>query len=180
MRPFPPPPKKNCIKCKKLDLGARCWHPLDPPMTQEVRLLMELKQAGPQMEGIQTFTWKSQDGQQRTIGRAHLDSHSEINFITFKYRSGTVNSKSFVGEVFLQIKWKYELTVHFKHEIIGKSSKKLRIKWNFELTVSNLYVYLGLNATEKAVICCLTVYWRAIVIAVVCVSWEPDWWAIFQ
>ena len=27
------------------------------------------------------------------------------------YRSGTVNSKSFVGKVFLRIKWKFELTV---------------------------------------------------------------------
>ena len=36
------------------------------------------------------------------------------------YRSDTVNSKSFVGKDFLQNKWKYELTVHFKHEMIGK------------------------------------------------------------
>ena len=36
------------------------------------------------------------------------------------YRSGTVNSKSFVGKVFLRIKWKFELTVRFKHEMIGK------------------------------------------------------------
>ena len=28
----------------------------------------------------------------------------------FDYRSGTVNSKSFVGKVFLRIKWKFELT----------------------------------------------------------------------
>ena len=27
-----------------------------------------------------------------------------------KYRSGTVNSKSFVGKVLLRIKWKFELT----------------------------------------------------------------------
>ena len=36
------------------------------------------------------------------------------------YRSGTVNSKSFVGKVLLQIKWKFELTVHFKHGMLGK------------------------------------------------------------
>ena len=36
------------------------------------------------------------------------------------YRSGTVNSKSFVGKVLLRIKWKFELTVHFKHEILRK------------------------------------------------------------
>ena len=36
------------------------------------------------------------------------------------YRLGTVNSKSFVGKHFLQNKWKYELTMYFKHEMIGK------------------------------------------------------------
>ena len=36
------------------------------------------------------------------------------------YRSGTVNSKSFVSKDFIQNKWKYELTVHFKYEMIGK------------------------------------------------------------
>ena len=65
------------------------------------------------------------------------------------YRSGTVNSKSFVCNVFLLIKWKFELTVHFKDEIKGKHftemPQKLWIKWNFELTVfeltlSDLYI----------------------------------------
>ena len=37
-----------------------------------------------------------------------------------KYRSGTVNSKSFVSMVLLRIKWKFELTVHFKHGILGQ------------------------------------------------------------
>ena len=41
------------------------------------------------------------------------------------YRSGTFNSKSFVDKDLLQFKWNYkltmfELTVHFKHEMIGK------------------------------------------------------------
>ena len=36
------------------------------------------------------------------------------------YRSRTVNSKSFVCKVLLQIKWKFELTVYFKHEILGQ------------------------------------------------------------
>ena len=36
------------------------------------------------------------------------------------YRSGTVNLKSFVGKVLLRIKWKFELTVYFKHGILGK------------------------------------------------------------
>ena len=36
------------------------------------------------------------------------------------YRSGTVNSKSFVGKVLLRIKWKFELAVYFKLGILGK------------------------------------------------------------
>ena len=54
-----------------------------------------------------------------------------MNFIEFSwlgsiviedrcFRSGMVNAKSFVGKDLLQIKWKYILTVHFKHKIIGK------------------------------------------------------------
>ena len=39
---------------------------------------------------------------------------------TCSYRLGTVNSKSFVSKVLLRIKWKFELTVHFKHEMAGK------------------------------------------------------------
>ena len=30
-------------------------------------------------------------------------------FMKFRYRSGTVNSKSFVSKVLLQIKWKFKL-----------------------------------------------------------------------
>ena len=67
--------------------------------------------------------------------------------LNWLYRSDTVNSKSFVDKVLLRIKWKFELTVHFKHQIIGKhfteTSQKIWIKWNFELikfelTVSDL------------------------------------------
>ena len=36
------------------------------------------------------------------------------------YRSGTVNSKSFVSKILLRIKCKFELTVHFKHGMLGK------------------------------------------------------------
>ena len=36
------------------------------------------------------------------------------------YRSGKVNSKSFVSKVLLRIKWNFELTVYFKHEMLGK------------------------------------------------------------
>ena len=50
------------------------------------------------------------------------------------YRSGTVNSKSFVGRDFLWNKWKYELTMHFKHEMIGKhfteTSNKVELRIN--------------------------------------------------
>ena len=37
--------------------------------------------------------------------------YSEIHV---HYRSGTVNSKLFVGMVLLRNKWKFELTVYFK------------------------------------------------------------------
>ena len=37
-----------------------------------------------------------------------------------QYRLGTVNSKSFVSKILLLIKWKFELTVYFKHEMLGK------------------------------------------------------------
>ena len=41
------------------------------------------------------------------------------------YRLGTVNSKAFVGKDFLQNKWKYGLTVYFKHEMIGTRNFEL-------------------------------------------------------
>ena len=41
-------------------------------------------------------------------------------FFILCYRLGTVNSKSFVSKVLLRIKWKFELTVHFKHGMLGK------------------------------------------------------------
>ena len=37
-----------------------------------------------------------------------------------RYRSGMVNSKSLVSKVLLRVKWKFELTVLFKHEMLGK------------------------------------------------------------
>ena len=45
--------------------------------------------------------------------------------ITAYYRLGTVNSKSYVGKNLLRIKWKFELTVHFKHEILGKLQENI-------------------------------------------------------
>ena len=60
----------------------------------------------------------------------HLQEHIIGNIINFtgflmlltefKYRLGTVNSKSFVGKGLLRIKWKFKLTEHFKHEMLGK------------------------------------------------------------
>ena len=46
---------------------------------------------------------------------------------------GTVNLQSFVVKDFLRNKWKYELTVHFKYEMIVKHFHR-----NFELTVFEL------------------------------------------
>ena len=55
-------------------------------------------------------------------------------WVLLLYMSGTVNSKSFVNKDFLQNKWKYELTVHFKHEMIGKlfteTSNKVDLRIN--------------------------------------------------
>ena len=36
------------------------------------------------------------------------------------YMLRTVNSKSFASKVLLRIKWKFKLTVHFKHEMLGE------------------------------------------------------------
>ena len=64
----------------------------------------------------------------------------------FIYKSGMVNLKSFVSKDFLRNKWKYELTMYFKHEMIRKhftetSNKvELRIKGVFQLTVPDLYL----------------------------------------
>ena len=54
-----------------------------------------------------------------------IGSHSSARFCfelsgNSNYRSGTVNSKSFVSKVLLRIKWKFELTVYFKHGMLGK------------------------------------------------------------
>ena len=53
----------------------------------------------------------------------------------YRYRSGTVNSKSFVGEVLLQIKWNFELTV-------------------FELTIPDLYDDVFFQHVETVLISC--------------------------
>ena len=41
--------------------------------------------------------------------RWDYNAHFSVSFAKI-YRSGTVNSKSFVGKVLLRIKWKFELT----------------------------------------------------------------------
>ena len=45
---------------------------------------------------------------------------SYFNKFIYCYRSGTVNWKSFVDKVLLRIKWKFELTVYFRHRMLGK------------------------------------------------------------
>ena len=57
------------------------------------------------------------------------------------YRSGTVNLESFVGKDFLQNKWKYELTTHFKHEMIRKHFKETSNK--VELRISRVRINLA-------------------------------------
>ena len=49
-----------------------------------------------------------------------ITDQSFLNSIGFSKKIilvGNVNSKSFVSKVLLRIKWKFELTVHFKHEM---------------------------------------------------------------
>ena len=51
----------------------------------------------------------------------HIWTETDLeSYVRNYYRSGTVNSKSFASKVLLRIKWKFELTVHFKHEILGQ------------------------------------------------------------
>ena len=52
--------------------------------------------------------------------RKQLQDQPLQHCIDIVSRLGTVNSKSFVGKILLRIKWKFELTVHFKHEMLGK------------------------------------------------------------
>ena len=63
-----------------------------------------------------------------------LDGRITILTLIYIYRSGTVNSKSFVGKDLLRIKWNFELTVHFKHQMIGKhfieTSNKVELRIN--------------------------------------------------
>ena len=54
------------------------------------------------------------------VNWVHINSSSCLFITEIDYRLGTVNSKSFVSKVLLRIKWKFELTVHFKHEMLGE------------------------------------------------------------
>ena len=58
------------------------------------------------------------------------------------YRSGTINSKSFVGKNLLRIKWKFKLTVHFKHEMLGKITGKYFIETSnkMELRINHVRI----------------------------------------
>ena len=58
------------------------------------------------IEGVCVSTW-------------HIDTDRSDSFHCF-YRSGTVNLQSFIGKDFHRNKWKYELTMNFRHEMIGK------------------------------------------------------------
>ena len=44
-----------------------------------------------------------------SCGKCLLTDYFTMSRFKSKYRSGTVNSKSFVGKVLLRIKWKFEL-----------------------------------------------------------------------
>ena len=49
----------------------------------------------------------------------HIYYDTSVGLLLLYYRLGTVNSKSFIGKVLLRIKWKFKLTVYFKHGILG-------------------------------------------------------------
>ena len=54
------------------------------------------------------------------VQKCLIDTNINYNSQNLTYRSRTVNSKSFIGKVLLRIKWKFELTMYFKHEILGQ------------------------------------------------------------
>ena len=56
------------------------------------------------------------------------NTNSWLTEMSNNYRSGTVNSKSFVCKVLLRIKWRFELTVQFKQEMIEKHFIKISQK----------------------------------------------------
>ena len=53
--------------------------------------------------------------------RVHF-SKEEMVMVKLKYRSGTVNSKSFVGKVLLRIKWKCQINLCPVIRILAKIS----------------------------------------------------------
>ena len=64
----------------------------------------------PVCKGIsQSYDWISQQSTSHRCMR-HVQQEIKTNRPIQNYRSGTVNSKSFVGKVLLRIKWKFELT----------------------------------------------------------------------
>ena len=67
------------------------------------------------------MNWKQDSHQPKKIYKvSKLYDHLRGGLLELYYRLGTVNSKSFVRKVLLRIKWKLELPVHFKHEMLGK------------------------------------------------------------
>ena len=83
--------------------------------------VLELNYRRAPVTGLYTFTIFHQtngdnnvDLQLRVNGNMNCKSDATSdwntgNYLFSEYRSGTVNSKSFVGKVFLRIKWKFEL-----------------------------------------------------------------------
>ena len=97
------------------------------------------------------------------ICHTYKSLNQELHFIICSFlvvwdRLGTINSKSFDGTD----KWKFELTVHFKHEIMGKhfteNLQTLWIKWNFKLNVFELTV-INVRSTLNVVFKALLRLW---------------------
>ena len=83
-----------------------------------------------------------------------------------QYSLGTVNSKSFVSKDLLRSKWKYELTVHFKHEVIGKhlteTSNKVELRINLARSVIGISSFSALLPPANEV-------WGKVIFLHVCV-----------
>ena len=66
-------------------------------------------EASTHQSAIITITLKSQLWQEDTEKLSSALSYILLLLVELSYRSGTVNSKSFVGKVLLRIKWKFKL-----------------------------------------------------------------------
>ena len=61
------------------------------------------------------------------------------------YRSGTVNSKSFIGKVLLRIKWKFKLNNTFLYcgELVKNLLRKLSAKKKYKLTITMYFTTMA-------------------------------------